>query len=41
MELTYNTVREKYAGLHLPESLALLAAKPREFLLRRVRTCLS
>lgn len=35
VELIYNTVREKYAGLHLPESLALLAAKPREFLLRR------
>lgn len=37
VELVYNTVREKYAGLNYPESLALLAAKPREFLLRRVR----
>jgi hypothetical protein len=37
VQLVYNTVREKYSGLYFPETLALLAAKPREFLLRRVR----
>lgn len=37
VELIYATVREKQTYFHLPESIALLAAKPREFLLRRVR----
>jgi hypothetical protein len=36
VQLVYNTVREKYSAFNLPDSLALLLAKPREFLLRRV-----
>ena len=36
--LMFNTIREKYGGLHLPAGLALLMAMPREFLLRRVRS---
>ncbi len=33
----YNTVREKNTSFYYPDTLALLAAKPREFLMRRVR----
>lgn len=32
----YNTVREKNTSFYYPDALALLAAKPREFLMRRV-----
>ncbi len=37
MELIFATVREKQTYFHLPRGIAQLAAKPREFLLRRVR----
>ena len=37
VQLVYNTVREKNTSFYYPDTLALLAAKPREFLMRRVR----
>jgi NADH dehydrogenase (ubiquinone) 1 alpha subcomplex subunit 9 len=35
VQLVYNTVREKNTSFYYPDTLALLAAKPREFLMRR------
>jgi NADH dehydrogenase (ubiquinone) 1 alpha subcomplex subunit 9 len=35
VELIFATIREKQTYFHLPEAIAQLAAKPREFLLRR------
>ena len=39
LELTYETIREKYGGVYAPLFLLKLAAKPREWLLKRVRVC--
>lgn len=35
LELAYDTVRENYRGVYFPPSLALLLAKPREYLLAK------
>ena len=37
LELVYETIREKYAGIAAPLLLMKLAAKPREWMLKRVR----
>ena len=37
LELVYETIREKYGGIAAPLLLMKLAAKPREWLLKRVR----
>ena len=36
LEITYETIREKYGGLSVPRYLLKLAAKPREWLLQKV-----
>ena len=36
LEITYETIREKYGGLSVPRFLLKLAAKPREWLLQKV-----
>lgn len=41
MDLMYHTVRENNRAFFLPEPIALLLAKPREFLLKRVSLPLS